>query len=86
MSYLARRQTRLALPCALAAALLMQGCTVSPIGQARANGPATADAAERLRRDNIDSAASSSVVRTARPRLAGEELSVRVADPVPEVL
>jgi hypothetical protein len=86
MSYLARRLTGQALPCALAAALLMHGCTVSPIGRAQANGQATADAAERLRRDNIASAASSSVVRTARPRLAGEELSVRVMDPVPEVL
>ncbi len=86
MSYLARRLTRQALPCALAAALLMQGCTVSPIGRAQANGQATADVAERLRRDNIDSATSSSVVRTARPRLAGEELSLRVMDPVPELL
>jgi hypothetical protein len=86
MSYLARRLPRQALPCALAAALLMQGCTVPPIARAQASGQATADAAERLRRDNIDSAASSSVVRTARPRLAGEELSVRVMDPVPEVL
>jgi hypothetical protein len=86
MPTLARQVTRQALPCTLAAALLVQAGTVSPIGKAQANGQATADTAERLRQENIESAASSSVVRTARPRLAGEELSVRAIDPMPEVL
>ncbi len=81
-----RRRIRPALPSGLIAALLLQACTSSPIGRAQETGQATTELAERLRRDNIDAAASSSVVRTARPRLAGDEVSLRAIVPLPEVL
>jgi type II secretory pathway component GspD/PulD (secretin) len=68
------------------AAVLLQGCAPVVVATAEKQISKTRDTAEKLRLDNIESASTSSVLRTARPRLAGEEVVVRAPDALPAVL
>jgi type IVB pilus formation R64 PilN family outer membrane protein len=67
-------------------AVLLGSCSLAPQQQADRRIEAVTTLAERLRIENQQQASSSAVVRTYRPRLAGEELAVRPVDPLPEIL
>jgi type IVB pilus formation R64 PilN family outer membrane protein len=67
-------------------AVLLGGCSLAPQQQADRRIEAVSTLAERLRTENQQQASSSAVVRTHRPRLAGEELAVHPVDPLPEIL
>jgi type II/III secretion system protein len=67
-------------------AVLLQGCAPAVVATAEKNINKTRDSADKLRLENIQTATSSSVLRTARPRLAGEEVVARAPEALPPVL
>lgn len=83
---LQRRAAGLSAIALACATVLLQGCAPQVVAKAEKTIGSTQRIADKLRVDNIESATNSSVLRTQRPRLTGEEIVVRAPDALPAVL